>query len=421
MTLESETEVTDLPKRGRPAAEVMANIAALQRDDIDWHSGRTWAYVYHPGDELLGVLQDAYLSAFETNGLSPRAFPSLRRMEHDVVGMANRLFHAPPGAVGSITSGGSESILLAVKAHRDRARELRPGLCEPAMVLPRSAHPAFDKAAHYLGVRSVRVDVDSRQRADVAAMAAAVTDQTVLLVGSAPSYPHGVLDPIAELADLAHDRALPLHVDACIGGFVLPFARSLGRSVADFDFALSGVTTISADLHKYGYAAKGASLVLHRSEETFRHQVFTFDGWTGPSYTAPNLTGTRPGGSIAAAWAVMQHLGEEGYLELTKHALEATDRIVAGVREIPGYAVVGQPVATLLAFGADDLDMAAVGGALRAKGWLMSLQESPACFHLTVSANHVHVVDEFLAALADATEEVRADSGRTDRLRAEYG
>lgn len=414
------SEATELPKHGRPADAVLADIAALQRDDVDWHSGRTWAYVYHPGDELLSVLQDAYLSSFETNGLSPRAFPSLRRMESDVVAMAGRLFHGPSSTVGSITSGGSESILLAVKAHRDRARELRPDLREPAMVLPRSAHPAFDKAAHYLGIRSIRVDVDDRQRADVAAMAAAITDNTVLLVGSAPSYPHGVLDPVADLAALAQDRELPLHVDACIGGFVLPFARSLGRPVDDFDFALDGVTTVSADLHKYGYAAKGASLVLHRSEETFRQQVFTFDGWTGSSYSAPNLTGTRPGGSIAAAWAVMQHLGEEGYLRLTGMALDATERIAAGVREIPGYVIIGEPVATLLAFGADDVDMAAVGGVMRSKGWLMSLQQSPACFHLTVSANHVHVVDEFLAVLADATDQVRTGRAGADRLRAEY-
>jgi sphinganine-1-phosphate aldolase len=406
---------------GMSADRVLAEIGELQQQDTDWEGGRAWAYVYHPGDDVLKMRREAYLLEFESNGLSPRAFPSLVLMEKEVVSMSASLLHAPAGATGSITSGGSESILLAIKAHRDHARQKRPDLIEPEMVLPWTAHPGFDKAAHYLGVRSIRVQVGQDQVADPEAMEASITDRTILLVGSAPSYPHGVVDPIPDLARVARHHMLPLHVDACVGGFVLPFARELGRTFPDFDFSVDGVTTISADLHKYGYAAKGASLVLHRSEETFAHQRFIFNDWPGSQYEAPNMTGTRPGGSIAAAWAVMRFLGEEGYRDLTARALAATDRLIEGICGMSGCYVLGDPSATVIAFGCADVDIADVGAHLQEAGWVLSLQRSPDCLHLTVSPHHDHVVDAFLGSLTNALDQVRqGDTGKAGQMEAKY-
>jgi sphinganine-1-phosphate aldolase len=406
-----------LPIKGRPRDDILAAIEEMQRADVKWRDGHAWAYVYFADDDLLTLTKDAYLSSFSENALAPSAFPSLRQMEEDVVAMAADLFSCPASA-GSITSGGSESIFLAVKTARDWAQSHRPQIDTPEMVLPITAHPAFDKAAHYLGVKSVRVAVDGGFRADPKAMADQVSEDTILVVGSAPSYPHGMIDPLPELSALALERGLLLHVDACLGGFLLPFIRQLGRPINDFDFALKGVTSMSADLHKYGYAAKGASVILHRSKELYSFQGFTFDNWPGARYSAPNLTGTRPGGSVAAAWATLNYLGVAGYLELTKRSLGAADALIEGIGNIPSLAILGAPQATVFAFTSQDRDLAAIGGAMRKRGWAISLQDKPASLHLTVTASHDRVVDQFLADLRLSTEGTEDDGAV--RLEAGY-
>ncbi|MHB8621081.1 MAG: pyridoxal phosphate-dependent decarboxylase family protein, partial [Chloroflexota bacterium] len=367
-----------LSSQGKSSAEVLASIRSMQRTDVDWRSGKAWAYVYYSDPELLDLLQSAYLTSFSDNALSPRAFPSLQKMESDVVAMAADLLQAP-SANGNMTSGGSESIFLAVKTARDFALTRSPDIM-PEIVLPRTAHPAFNKAAHYLGVRATRVDVDADFRANPAAMAAAVTVNTILMVGSAPSYPHGIIDPIAQLAAIATEKGILFHVDSCVGAFLLPFARRLGRTVPDFDFSIEGVTSMSADLHKYGYAAKGASLVLYKSADIYRFQSFTFDDWPGAHYWAPNLSGTRPGGPIAAAWAVMNFLGEAGYLDLTRRCLQTTDALAEGIRAIPGLSILGSPQLSLLALGSATLDLASVAGTMAERGWSLSLQTPPPVF-----------------------------------------
>lgn len=396
---------TAIPARG----DVLAELEAMRAGDTDWRGGRVFSLVYKVPDdaheELLARAHRLYASA---NLLNPMAFPSLKRMEDELVRIAGRLFHCA-GAVGAVTSGGTESILCAVAAYRDRARRERPWIRRPELVVPTTIHPAFDKAAHYFGVKLVKVAVGRDLRADVPAMARAIGRRTIGLVGSAPQYPHGVVDPIGALGALAAERGLPLHVDACVGGFVLPWLERLGRAVPRWDFRVPGVTSISADLHKYAYAGKGASLLLWRSIDGMRHQIFVATDFPGGIYASPTLLGTRPGGPIAAAWAAVHALGDAGYLALTRAAIDAADRLRAGLARIPGLVELVRGDATIVAYAAQDQDVYAVADRLEARGWTVDRQHRPASIHLTVTANHAAIVDDYLADVAAALEDVRRD------------
>lgn len=406
-----------LPVQGRPKDAVLAHMRAARDQDIRWRQGRAFSLVFHAGDEVSAVLQEAYALFFSENGLNPTAFPSLRQFETEVVTMTAGLLGGNAQTVGNMTSGGTESLLLAVKTARDWGRAER-GITAPEMVLPATAHPAFDKGAHYFGVKAVRVPVGPDFRADPAALRAAVTANTVLLVGSAPQYPHGVVDPIRELAALAAERRVLMHVDACVGGLMLPFVRRLGYPVTDFDLSVPGVTSISADLHKYGYAAKGASVLLYRDNAVRRHQLFAAMDWPGGIYASPAIAGTRPGGAIAAAWAVLNYLGEDGYLRINRTVMETVTRLQAGLRAIPGLKILGAPEMSVMALASDELDIYQVGDELTARGWYLDRQQFPPSLHMTVHHGHAGVVDEFLADAAAAVQAVRRPSLRqtADRL-----
>lgn len=413
-----------IPTRGLPAEEILAELGARARRDTDWRGGRVFSLVYHASEAHEHLLHRAHALFASANLLNPMAFQSLKQMESELVEMAGRLFHCA-GAVGAVTSGGTESILCAVAAYRDRARRERPWIRRPELVAPTTIHPAFDKAAHYLGVRIVKVPIRPDLRADVGAMARAIGRRTIGLLASAPQYPHGVVDPIGELGVLAQERRLPLHVDACVGGFLLPWLERLGRPIPRWDFRVPGVTSISADLHKFGYAAKGASMLLWRSIEGMRHQFFVATDFPGGIYASPTMIGTRPGGPIAAAWAALHALGEDGYRELAAAAAGAADRLRAGIAAIPGLAVLGAPDATIVAYTATSsesrafgargsavgLDVYAIADRLEARGWTVDRQHRPASIHLTVTANHAPIVDTYLADLAAAVDDVRRDPG----------
>jgi glutamate/tyrosine decarboxylase-like PLP-dependent enzyme len=397
-----------LPARGRAGDELIAELEARAASDVDWRHGRVFSLVYHAGEAHEQLVARAHSRYASANLLNPLAFASLRELEREVVVMAGELMHGGPAIAGVVTSGGTESILCAVAAYRDRARRKRPWIRKPELVVPRTIHPAFDKAAHYFGVRLVKVDVGPDLRVDVRAMARAIGRRTIGLVASAPQYPHGVVDPIGELGELAARRGLPLHVDACVGGLVLPWLERLGRDVPRWDFRVPGVTSISADLHKFGYAAKGASLLLWRDARDLRDQIFVATDWPGGIYASPTLLGTRPGGPIAAAWTALQALGEDGYLALARSALDAADRLRAGIAAISPLAVLGRGDATIVAYGAVGLDVFALADRLEARGWVVDRQHRPACIHLTVTANHAPVVDAYLADLRAAVAELRA-------------
>jgi sphinganine-1-phosphate aldolase len=407
---------TALPKQGIPWGALEKRLEGARADDVDWRRGRLSGLVYFGGDDVLQVAKDAYMMFFSENALGQKAFPSLHRMENEIVGMTAAMLGAPEG-VGTVTSGGTESIFLALKAARDRTREWRPEVAVPEIVAPQTAHPSFNKHAHYLGMRVTRVPLRGDFRADVSAMAAAIGDNTIMLVGSAPCYPFGVVDPISELGELAGARGLWLHVDACIGGFIAPFAKKLGYPVPPFDFGVAGVTSMSADVHKYGFAAKGASTVLYRHPEDFRHQGYQFNDWPRGLYSTATFTGTRPGGAIAAAWAVMNFLGQEGYTRIAHEVMRIRDTYAAGIADIPGLHVWSNPDLGIVTYGAHVLDIDAVADGMEARGWFVGRLMEPRGIHIMLTLAHGPVADEYLkdlrAAVADVTAgKVKAVGGK---------
>jgi len=399
-----------LPPNRTPAGEVLARMRQFREHDPLWQEGKTWSLVYYAGDEVLDLLKEAYTLFFSENGLNPMAFPSLKRFEAEVVAMTANLLGGDGDTAGNMTSGGTESILMAVKTARDWARATHPAIAAPEMILPQTAHPAFHKAGHYFGVKPVLTPISPDFRADVAATQAAITPRTILLVGSAPSYPHGVVDPIAELAQVAQGRELLFHVDACVGGFMLPFVRKLGYPVPDFDFSVPGVTSMSVDLHKYAYAAKGTSVILYRNRSLRRHQFHVYTDWPGGIYASPSIAGTRPGGAIAAAWAALSFLGEEGYLAIADGVMQTTGQLKEGVAAIPGLKILGEPAMSILAIGADRLNVYEIADEMTLRGWHLDRQQLPPSLHLTVTPAHATVADRFLEDLRQAVARTRKPS-----------
>jgi glutamate/tyrosine decarboxylase-like PLP-dependent enzyme len=392
----------------------------LGKDDVDWRRGRTAVYVFNAGEDVLRVAREAYGLYQSENALGPAAFPSLARMEKDVVSVGLGLLNAPDGACGDMTSGGSESIFLAVKTCRDQARARGVDAAGGEILAPQSVHPAFEKAAHYLGLRVVRVPVGENYRADVGAMADAVTDRTLMLVGSAPCFPYGVVDPIDALGDLAAERDLWLHVDACVGGYFAPFARMNGIELPAFDFSVPAVRSISADLHKYGYASKGASTVFHRSEAQRAFQVFSFDDWPAGGMTTPTAAGTRPGGAVACAWAVLHYLGVEGYRAKARVVTDTREKLMREIRAMDGLRTFGEPQLGLFTYGSDELDPFAIWALLAKRGWFTGLVTQPRGIHLMLSPAHAEVADDYLEDLRAAVLEVRDSGDRGGDVRARY-
>jgi glutamate/tyrosine decarboxylase-like PLP-dependent enzyme len=323
--------------------------------------------------------------------------------------MAADLFCGDGAVAGCLTSGGSESILMAIKTYRDEARDKKPHIAQPEAVVPISAHAAFEKAAHYFGVKLVHAPLGQDYKVDVAAVESLINANTILLVGSAPQYPHGVVDPIEALSRLALKHNLRLHVDACLGGFSLPFVKELGGDVPDFDFALPGVTSLSADLHKYAFAAKGVSALLYRNADIRKYQYFAYGDWPGGLFISPSATGTRPGGAIASAWAALKFIGRNGYLEITRSVLDTTKRLLAGIRAIPELYLLGEPPAGVFAFGAKELNTHALADLLEKKGWVIDQQTNPDCLHFMVTPAHATVAEDLLRDLRDSVDALKAN------------
>ena len=400
-----------IPAKGVPIAEVVAELTALKAADYDPAAGLGFAYVYSPVEAAHKELSVEAVRMFCTlNALNPTAFPSLRKMEVEVVSMCRHMTGAVPGVAGCLTSGGTESILMAVKAARSHAVEVL-GIEQPECVLPTTAHPAFAKAGHYLGVKMVWVPPGADHAADLAATEAAITPRTCLLVGSAPQYAHGVLDPIEGLGALAQRRNLLLHVDACFGGFVLPWLEAAGHPVAPWDFRVPGVTSISMDMHKYGFCAKGASCVLYRDRALRQKQYYAYSEWPGGLFVSPSALGTRSGGPIASAWATMRSHGQEGYVAAVRSMMDTAAHIADGVRGIDGLGVVGRPCMCALAIEATapGLNIYAVADAMEAAGsWRLERNLSPPSLHLSVMPPHAATWRDFVADLRAAVATVQA-------------
>ena len=400
-----------LPEKGLAWPEIEARLKDAKKDDVSWRDGRMAVYYYYLDDELAEVQKRAYAEFWTENNLGKRAFPSLAKLETDVVDFGLALMNAPADGAGTFTSGGSESIFLALQTARDWARTEK-GIERPNFVVPRTAHPAFSRAGHALGVDVRRVPTTRNDfKADVGAIASKIDDKTIGLVGSAPCYPFGVFDPIRELGALAQSRGLWLHVDACVGGFLSPFVKQLGHAVPDWDFSVPGVMSISADLHKHGMAPKGASLFLLRSKELKeKHQTFDFREWERGPYVAYTMQGTRPGGAVAAAWAVLQHLGEEGYLRCARLIMDNKKALIDGIGRIPGLAVLEPSELSIFVTRSADpkLDIGAVSDAMGTRGWLIGRQVEPPGIHMHLNPSHDRMVPDYLADLAWAVNEARA-------------
>ena len=387
---------------------IFSHLDELKIDDVRWRDGRAFTLVYYGGADVLEVAEEAYRMYSSENALNTDAFPSLRTLQAEVVGLVGDWLRAGQDGAGFMTSGGTESILMAVKAARERGRK-EFGITEPNIVLATSAHAAFEKGCYYFGLESRRVAVGTDWRADVGAMEAAIDENTVLLVGSAPQYPQGVIDPITEIAALAQSRNINCHVDACMGGVTLTYLARLGESVPAWNFAVPGVTSISVDLHKYGYTAKGASVIMHRNKTLRGYQTFVTDNWLGGVYGSSGVLGTKGGGSMAAAWAVMRYLGNDGYMRVTAAARKACLELAAAVGDIPELVVRAEPDVTLLAIGAADenqLDVFAVADALWRRGWYVDRQGPPPSLHCTVSVVHDGKIDAFVSDLRASLDEV---------------
>ena len=389
-------------------------------DDLDnWHE-RSFLYLYHCGEEVLQVTKDAYQMYFMADRMAPSAFPSISKYEREIVETILSINGAGEQAGGSVTTGGTESIFFGMKTARDRARERCPHIREPEAVVSSTAHPAFNKVAHYLGMKVIRIPPKEDFRADVSAMASAVNENTTLLAGSAPQFSQGVIDPIQELGRLAESHDLWLHVDGCMGGILAPFVRKLGYPVPDYDFRVPGVSSISADLHKYGFSPKGVSVILYRDVDLQKYQGFVWEDEC-EVYATPTFAASQPGGSVAAAWAALKYLGEPGFLDIARRTMDARKTIVNGIGGIPELELWGEPELSLLSFGSHTVDMMAVADGVDDRGWFSTRLGGPPSIHCRLTPAHDPVAELFVRDLEAAVEEVRRGRVATGARKIVYG
>jgi glutamate/tyrosine decarboxylase-like PLP-dependent enzyme len=379
-----------LPEKGRPREEIVREMETLfDKEEPKWRDGFVSGAVYHGGQEHIDFQNRVYAINSQTNPLHFDVWPSGVKFEAEIVSMTAHMLGADRTTdeiVGAVSSGGTESILLAMKTYRDWARDQK-GIAHPEMIASTTAHAAFDKAAQYFDIKLHRIPVGPDFRADVAATEAAITENTAVIVGSAPPFPHGIVDPIEELSELARQHGVGFHTDACLGGFILPWAEKLGYPVPPFDFRLPGVTSMSADTHKYGYAAKGTSVVLYRGRQLRHYQFYTSTDWPGGLYFSPTLSGSRPGALSAACWAAMVAMGEDGYLAAARRILETAQVIKDGIRAIPELELLGDPL-FVIAFGSPSLDIYAVSDYLTRKGWSLNGLQNPSAVHIALTIRH---------------------------------
>ncbi len=425
------TTYAGIPEKGIERQDILKEMEALKdREESRWKDGFASGAVYHGDEEHIRFLNQVYALNSQTNPLHSDIWPSISKYEGEIVSMtAGMLGGEKEGAsvdpgnkvCGVVSSGGTESILLAMKTYRDWARD-KKGITRPEMIVPVTAHAAFDKASQYFKINIRHIPVDENYRANVSAAREAITRNTVVMVGSAPSFPHGMVDPIEDLSELARQRGIGFHTDACLGGFVLPWAERLGYDVPPFDFSLPGVTSISADTHKYGYAAKGTSVILYRGLSLRRYQYFKATDWPGGLYFSPTFAGSRSGALSAACWAAMLSVGQEGYLEATKRILEIGTKLKKAIRDMPDLFVLGDPL-WVIAFGSKTLDIYRVMDCMAGKNWSLNGLHKPSCVHLCITLRHTRpgVAERFINDLQSAVAFVKENPEEKGGMAPVYG
>jgi len=417
------TTFTRIPETGRARADILTDMEAMRaREEATWKEGYVSGAVYQGEAEHIDFLNQVYAINSQSNPLHADVWPSATKFEAEIVAMTAHMLGGDGQDVhGTLSSGGTESILLAMKTYRDWARATK-GITQPEMIVPVSAHAAFDKASQYFNIKTVHIPLDANFRADPNAAKKAINRNTIVIVGSAPSFPHGALDPIAELSEIARQHKIGFHTDACLGGFVLPWAARLGYPVPAFDFSLPGVTSISADTHKYGYAAKGTSVVLYRGLELLHHQYYTATEWPGGLYFSPTFAGSRPGALSAACWAALTSMGEQGYLEATRKIIETAAAIKEGIRQIPELRLLGEPL-FVIPFASDVVDVYKVLDVMSHKKWSLNGLHKPACVHLCVALPHTQpgVAERFVTDLKEAVAFVKSNPEAKGSMAPVYG
>ena len=421
----------EIPDQGRHPSEILNEMEAIaELEQVRWKEGYASGAVYHGDVDHINFLNRVYAMNSQSNPLHTDLWPSSAKYESEITAMAARMLGAEPTAdrsdadqqiCGVVTSGGTESILLAMKTYRDWARDQKK-ITQPEMIVPVTAHAAFEKAAAYFKIKLKRIPVDADYRADVVAARKAITRNTVVIVGSAPSFPHGMIDPIEELSELAREKAIGFHTDACLGGFVLPWAEKLGYAIPAYDFRLPGVTSISADTHKYGYAPKGTSVILYRGLALRRYQYFTSTDWPGGLYFSPTFAGSRSGALSAACWAAMIKVGKNGYQVASRKILDTASKIKKGIHEISDLHILGDPL-WVIAFGSKTLDIYEVMDYMATRKWSLNGLHHPACVHICVTLRHTQpgVAERFIEDLKSAVDAVREKRAGIGKMAPIYG
>ncbi|CAA0081433.1 putative sphingosine-1-phosphate lyase [Halioglobus japonicus] len=399
-----------MPDHGAASADILQQLEAFKERDPRYKEGKVWSLVYYLNEEHSSFLKDAYHLFASENGLNPGAFKSLKKIESEVISATADILHGTEDVCGVVTSGGTESCLMAVKTYRDMARDQRR-VKKPEMIITEAAHVAWFKASEYFGVKIRLVPLKPDFTPDLDKLRSLINRNTVMILGSAPEYPHGTIDPIEAMGEIAQSKNIPLHVDACVGGFILPFMAMNGEDLPAWDYRVPGVTSISADIHKYGYAAKGASTITYRNLDYLRYQMFVYQNWPGGVFASSALLGTRPGGGYAAAWGALQYFGKDGYCKLAADTLQAVNQLKAGIEDIPELEIMGNPQGPLFSFRSRDtnLNIYAVGDQMDARGWQVNRNQYPPGLHAMVTAQHLAVVEDYLADLRDAVVAVKAD------------
>jgi len=416
---------TAMPEQGRNRNEVLSELEQISSKEKDrWSDGFVSGTVYHGDQQHIEFLNQVYALNSQTNPLHSDLFPSISKYEAEIISMTADMLgsgNTNDEICGSVSSGGTESILLAMKTYRDWARKEK-GIRNPELVVPLTAHAAFNKASEYFNIKLRQVPVDENYQVDLKKVKRAINSNTIAIIGSAPTFPHGVVDPIPELAQLATSRGIGLHVDACLGGFILPWVKKLGHDVPEFDFSLDGVTSMSADTHKYGFAAKGTSVVLYRGLELRRYQYFTITEWPGGLYFSPTFAGSRPGALSAVCWATLITMGKQGYMDVAKKIMEAADKIKAGIAEIPELTILGKPLWNI-SFASKDMDVYRIMDRMTEKNWSLNGLHKPSCVHICLTLRHTQkgIAEKFIADLKEAVEYVKNNPQKEGGLAPVYG
>jgi len=398
------------PEKGSDPDFLLKQIDEKKEGDAQWEKGKMFGFVYHPEEKTAAIIQEASNKYFHENAVNPALFNSITWFHNEIVTMVANLLNGDKDVAGTVTTGGTESILMAVKVARDKAKKEKPRIWDYEILLPETAHPAFYKAANYLDVKPVILPVSKDFRADLNHLEKLINEKTILIGASAPSYSHGVIDPIEEIGHIAKKHNLLFHVDACLGGFMLPFLEEPDYKIPLFDFRVPGVTSISTDIHKYGYGAKGTSVILYRNRALRKHQFFTHTNWPGGVFGSPTLSGSRSGGPLVAAWTILKLFGREGYMKLAKQTMEVTQKLTEGINSIEGLEVISNPEMSVFSFTSTREDVHHIGDLLEQKGWHFDRIMEPPGIHLLVTQDNFTIAESFLNDLEETVREVRKTS-----------